>query len=89
MRVVWLLRYICGVCLLLALLASMITYHPDVEHLGLVLPAVFGSVGLLAGAVAIILGRLPPTHYIHQSKPFWAVLAAIAFMGTLLLVLAL
>ena len=28
MRVIWLAWYICGVCLLLALLASAITYHP-------------------------------------------------------------
>ena len=34
MRVIWLAWYICGVCLLLALLASAITYHPDVQHLG-------------------------------------------------------
>ena len=37
MRVIWLAWYICGVCLLLALLASAITYHPDIQHLGVVL----------------------------------------------------
>jgi len=87
MRVVWLAWYICGVCLLLALLASAITYHPDIQHLGLVLPAVFSGVGLLAGGAAVGLGRFPATHSVHQSKPIWAGLVAVAVTVTLLLVL--
>ena len=70
MRVVWLAWYICSVCLLHALFASAITYHPDVQHLGVVLPAAFGVVALLAGGAAMGLGRLPQTH-----RPlFWAAL---------------
>ena len=57
----WLAWYICGVCLLLALLSSAITYHPDSRHLGMVLPAAFGGVALLAGGVAVGIGRLPTT----------------------------
>jgi len=87
MRVVWLAWYICGVCLLSALLASAISYHPDIQHLGAVLPAVFGGVALLAGAAAIRLGQLPPTHRVHQSKSLWAGLVAVAVAVTLLLVL--
>ena len=87
MRVVWLAWYICGVCLLLALLASAITYHPGVQHLGVVLPAAFGGVALLAGGAAVGLGRLPPLHRVHQSKPLWAGLVAVAVTVTLLLVL--
>ena len=68
MRVVWLAWYICGVCLLLALMASAITYHPDIQHLGVVLPAAFGGVALLAVGAAVGLGRLPPTHHAHQSR---------------------
>jgi hypothetical protein len=87
MRVVWLAWYICSVCLLHALLASAITYHPDVQHLGVVLPAAFGVVALLAGGAALGLGRLPPTHRAHQSKPLWAVLVVAAVTVTVLLVL--
>ena len=87
MRVVWLAWYICGVCLLLTLLASAITYHPDIQHLGAVLPAAFGGVALVAGGAAVGLGRLPPTHRVHQSKPLWAGLVAVAVTVTLLLVL--
>jgi hypothetical protein len=87
MRVVWLAWYICGVCLLLALLASAITYHPDIQHLGVVLPAASGGVALLAGGAAVGLGRLPPTHRVHQSKPLWAGLVAVAVAVTLMLVL--
>jgi hypothetical protein len=88
MRVVWLAWYICGVCLLLALLASAITYHPDIQHLGVVLPATFGGVGLLAGGAAVALRRLPAEHRVHRSKPLRAGLVAVAVTVTLLLVLA-
>jgi hypothetical protein len=87
MRVVWLARYVCGVCLLLALLASAITYHPDIQHLGGAAVAAFGGVALLAGGAAVGLGRLPPTHRVHQSEPLWAGLVAVALIVTLLLVL--
>jgi hypothetical protein len=86
MRVVWLARYICGVCILLALLTSAITNHPDIQHLGVVLPAAFVGVAFLAGGAAVGLGRLPPTHRVHQSKPLWAGLVAVAVTVTLLLV---
>jgi len=89
MRVVWLAWYICGACLLLALLASAITYHPDIQHLGVVLPAAFGGVALLAGGTAVGLGRLPPTHRAHQSKPLWAGLVAVAVAVTVTLWLVL
>src|SRR5690242_11349265 len=87
MRVVWLAWYICGVCLLAALLASAITYHPDSQRLGVVLPAAFGGVALLAGGAAVGLGRLPTTHRVHRSKPLRAGLVAVAVTVTLLLVL--
>jgi hypothetical protein len=87
MRVVWLAWYICGVCFLLTLLASAITYHPDIQHLGVVLPAAFSGVALLAGGAAVGLGRLTPTHLAHRSEPLWAGLVAVAVTVTLLLVL--
>jgi hypothetical protein len=86
MRVVWLAWYICGACILLALLASLITYHPDLQYLGVVSPAAVGSLALLAGGAAVGLGRLPPTHPVHQSRPFWAALVAVAAAVTLILV---
>ncbi len=86
MRIVWLLRYICGAWLLLALLASAITYAPDIDYLGLLLPIVFMSMALLAAGAEIGLGRLPPTHRIHQSKLLWAGLLALAVAATLLVI---
>jgi hypothetical protein len=87
MRIFWLAWYICGVCLLLALLASAVTYHPDIQYLGVVLPAAFGGVALLAGGAAAGIGRLPQSHRVHQAKPLWAGLVAVAVVVTLLLVL--
>jgi hypothetical protein len=87
MRVAWLAWYICGICLVLALMASAITYHPNARHLGVVLPRAFGSVALLAGGAAVGLGRLPPTHRVCQSELLWAGLVAAAAALTLLLVL--
>jgi hypothetical protein len=86
MRVLWLAWYICGVCLLLALSASAITYHPQIQHLGVVLPAVCGAVALLAGGAGVGIGRLPPTHRLHRSRLLWAGLVAVAISVTLLLV---
>jgi hypothetical protein len=68
-------------------LACSITYHPDIQDLGAVLPAAFGGAAQLAGRAAVGLGRLPPTYRAHQSKPFWAGLAAVAVTVTLLPVL--
>jgi hypothetical protein len=87
MRVVWLAWYLCGVCLLLALLASLITYHPDVAYLSVVLPAAFAGLTLLAGGAAVPLGRLPATHRLRQSQPLWACLVTLAVGATLFLVL--
>jgi len=87
MRIVSLAWYICGVCLVLALLTSAITYHPDIRQLGVVLPAAFGGVALLAGGAAVGLGRLPATHRAHHSKPLWAGVVAVVITVTLLLVL--
>ena len=87
MRVIWLAWYICVVCLLLALLTSAITYHPSIRHLGFVLPATFGSVALVVGGTALGLGRLPSPHRLHQFRPLWASLVAVAVTVTLLLIL--
>jgi len=69
------------------LLASAITYHPGIQRLGVVLPAAVGGVALLAGGAAVGLARLPPIHPVHQSRPLWAGLVAVAVTMTLLLVL--
>jgi hypothetical protein len=88
MRIVWLTWYICGVWLLLAVLASAITYAPaGIPHLDVLLPAASGSMALVTGVAAVGLGRLPPTHRVHQSKAIWSVLLADAVTVTLLLVL--
>jgi hypothetical protein len=56
-----------------------------IQHLGEVLPAVFGAGALLAGGAAVGLGRLPTTHRLHHSRPLWAGLVAVAIAATLLL----
>lgn len=84
MNAIWLSRYIGCMFVLLAAMASIVTYHPDVQHLGRVLPPVFGSAALLSFGLAILLGRLPTTHWVHQSKPVWCGLVVIASAVTLL-----
>lgn len=87
MRVAWLAWYICGVCLVLALMASAITYHPNIQYLGVILPIAFAGLALLAGLSAVGLGRLPSTHRVHQFRPLWAGLVVIAVAVTLLMIL--
>lgn len=86
MNIVWLTRYISCVLVLLAVLASAITYHPDIQLVGLILPPVFLAAGILGFGLAVLLGRLPVTHWVHQSQPikFGFVVAAITV--TLLLI---
>lgn len=88
MQLVWLSWFICCACLLIAIMASAVTYHPTIQYLGSVVPAVFGGLALLAAGTAVTLGRLPSTHHIHLSKPFWASLVAIAVTVVLFLILA-
>ena len=88
MRLVWLAWYICGVCLLLSLLASITSYHPDSRHLGVLLPPAFGIVAILAAGTAAGLGRLPLTHRAHHSKPLWVSLVVVAVSATLILMIA-
>jgi hypothetical protein len=87
MSVKGLARYNCGVFLLLALLASAITYHPDVQHLGDLLSAAFLGVSLLAGVASVVLGRLSPTLRLNPSWLLRAGLLTLAMAGTLLLAL--
>jgi hypothetical protein len=88
MTIVWLAWYICAVLSVLTLLALAITYAPDSQFLGAVLPLVFGGGALVAGGFAIGFKRFPPTHRVHQSKPVWAACVAVAIAVTLLLILA-
>ncbi|MFN0052099.1 MAG: hypothetical protein ACKV0T_07905 [Planctomycetales bacterium] len=87
MRIISLAWYICAVCLLLMLLASSMTWHPDIQFQGGVLATVLGIVGLLMGGVAIAFGGLPKTHRVHQSKSLWGGMVAFAVTVTALLVL--
>jgi hypothetical protein len=87
MRVPWLMWYISGVCCLLALLASAVTFHPDVRYLGIVLPIAFGGVALAMASAAVGVGRLPASHRIHQSRPLTGSLFAVAVMASVMLIL--
>jgi hypothetical protein len=86
MNAVWLLRYISSVCVLLALIASVVSYHPDIQAFGRALPPAFIGVALLSFGVAALLRRLSPSHWVHRSKPVQCALFAVAVTVTLLLV---
>lgn len=87
MSLVWLTRYIAIICVVLALAFSAITYHPDVQYLGVVIPPICGIAALLCFGVAHFLSRLPTHHWVHQSRTMTVVTTAVAIMMTLLLVL--
>ena len=87
MKLVWLAWYVSVVLLLLATLSSLVTYGPDIEFLGVLLPTAFGCGAILAGVLAAGLRRLPPHHRIHRSLPVWATGFAVAVLVTLMLVL--
>ena len=87
MRVISMAWSICGLGLLLTLVSTSITYHPDAQYLGIAWMTAFSALTLLAGGCAIVLGRQPSKHWIHSLTPPWAVLVSIALAVMLLLVL--
>lgn len=72
---------------MLALLASTVTFHPDIQYLGAVLPIALGGVALAMASAAIGVGRLPASHRIHQSRPLTGSLFAIAVIVSVMLIL--
>ena len=53
MSVTWLAWYVSVLLALIAVLTSLITYHPDSEHLEIVLPRLFGVAAILASVVGV------------------------------------
>lgn len=86
MNALWLLRYIGCVFALLAFMASLVTYHPDIRLLGSVLPPALLGAAILTFLFASLLGRLPSAHWLHQSMLVKCGLFAVAATATLLLV---
>lgn len=79
--------YIAGVLAMLAVVASLATYHPDVQRIGEALPLAFGGGSLIGFGMAVIFGRLPVSHWVHQSKPVKLGMSAVAVAVTVLLVM--
>lgn len=71
MTVTTLSWFLCVLLLLFCLLTSAITYVPEGVATAIVWQRVTGGAALLSGAVALGLARLPPQHWIRQSKPAW------------------
>jgi hypothetical protein len=87
MRLVRLAWYVCGISVFGGLLATAITFAPGAEWRLNVILSIWGFLALASAGAALVLGRLPPTHAIHQSRPAWAGAVAIALTATLFLAL--
>ncbi len=85
--VVWLAWYISGVFVILAVLVSLITFHPRVQWLAPVLLAAFSGAAMVAAGLALTLSRLSPPHWLHHSKPLQVSLVVAATAVTLLVLL--
>jgi hypothetical protein len=84
MSVVKLAWLTSGLLVLLAMLSSVVTWVPAPWHPQLVIPS---GLYLGAGVVALLaigLGRLPPTHWVHRTGPAWVCLAAAAVVVAML-----
>jgi hypothetical protein len=84
MNLVWLCRYISAASGLGFLLSLMITYAPQAEPVVLSMHLVFASAAIAFGVAAFALRKLPASHWIHQSRPLWGTLVAIAIAVTFL-----
>ncbi|MDB5312172.1 MAG: hypothetical protein JWO38_6374 [Gemmataceae bacterium] len=87
MGVVGLAWYMSGLSALLAVMTSAITWAPGPGPIERALPVVFAAGALVGAAVAIGLGRLPPTHRVRQSRSLRAVFVVAAVSVTLLVAL--
>jgi hypothetical protein len=85
MNNIWLLRYLGGIFLLLGLLSSAITYHPDAQWLGSVVPIFFATAAVAAFGLAAVVDRQPRSHWVHNSRPLTVCLVLFAVAVTLLL----
>lgn len=70
----------------LALTASAITWAPPAS-LARVFPTIFGFGAVLAAGVSIAVGRLPPEHWVKQSRPVWFTCASVAATLTVLILI--
>ncbi len=87
MRVTLVCWCFCALLTLLFATTFLITYAPGAEGLQLTEQAITGCSAGAAACLAITVGRLPRTHWLHRSKPVWAVLVALAALLTMALVL--
>jgi hypothetical protein len=88
MKLVWLFWYIAGVLALVSLAMSLISHAPEAEGRAAVLAEGSAGSALTAASVAYLLSDLPRNHWIHRSRPVWAVFVAGAVtVVTLVLVL--
>ena len=79
--------YLSGVFVLMAVMVSFITYHPDVVWMGVVLPLAFVALSFIWCVVAVFIGRLPARHWVHESKPVRVGLSMFTVAATVLLVM--
>ena len=84
MGVVGLAWYLSGLSALLVVMSSAITWAPGPGPVEQALPVVFAAGALAAAAIAIGLGRLPPTHWVRQSRSLRAGFVVAAVSVTLL-----
>jgi hypothetical protein len=84
MNVIWLCRYISGICVLLFVMGSLISYAPSAETFMILHQTIAGCGAFIAALLAIVLNRLPRSHWIHQSKPLWVGFVAVAVAVTVL-----
>jgi hypothetical protein len=88
MNTVWLCRYSCLMCAMLFPMTLLISYGPGADTFAFLLQGGTACGTLLAGILAILANRLPPSHWVHQSLPAWIILAAVAVTVTAMMVSA-
>jgi hypothetical protein len=79
--------YACGAFALLTLLASLITYVPNAEAAGALFTVGSLIAALLSGTAALLLGRIPPTHWVHTSRSLRATAIVVVSAATLLVIM--
>ncbi len=89
MQVTGIAYYMSAVLLLLAGMLSLISVVPGLESTISWAMAVAAAAAVACLGLAIGLGRLPPDHWVHQSRPLRLGMAASAGLLTVVAILVL
>jgi hypothetical protein len=88
MNVIWFLWYLVGIFISAFVVISFITYAPGAKNLRNYEQLSLSFIAVATAGLAMLLWRLPSSHWVHCFKPLWLLWVAlgIGIVGLLTLI---